>query len=286
MAGGSGTGSSFNLGGSISHAIMSGVSTNVTLESGTVIPFTGKGRPPSERNYNPFPGLLIFNQPQLKNKRYRLYAPDGIDTEFDYYFIEFMQVNMSFVDYDTVHPDNRKPIANDPYAPMDYSFSKGLTPLPKGDELDQWTAENLQLPSLPKSVEYDLDMITATRSGGQHSTLSKKTEIEETHSSETTIKIDAGITAGIFGFNASFEGTWTFKTELDNSIKKAYQASIPAIKTHHPVEPNDITKVSLQPYIFKLSAAHGTSEAGLVPDYYVGSSPWLITWRVVDYDEA
>ena len=52
---------------------------------------------------------------------------------------------------------------------------------------------------------------------------------------------------------------------------------------HNPVLSTDITRVEIQPYILQTSGAAATQLSGLVPNLYAGSTPWILTWRVLSY---
>lgn len=255
-AGGSASGEIFSFSGSASYALKQ---TTTNTQKFTVDQtFTLGDSPPNT-------GLVIVSQPTISNTEYQVYAPDGSGTylNFSFYLVQVTDVVTTMFDFDITNPSA-------------HTFSNGLTALPKSKDLSSW--QNLTLPTLPQAMLVP-PALTATAAAGTASTFSGTTEQDVT----TSNKVSISATFGVFGFSASVGFTWSNSTETSSSFTSSYSSTIAPIVANNPPLSTDVTNVQIQPYIMQTTGATAAQLAGLVPTIYTGSTPWILTWRVLNF---
>lgn len=254
-AGGSGSGDIFSFSGSASYALTQSEAKTTSFTKKQTISLAD-----STDNI----GLVIVRQPTISNTEYQVYSPDGSTyLHFSLYVIRVTDVVTTMLPFDITDPSA-------------HTYSTGLTPLPASSDLASW--QNLNLPSLPQPALLP-PALTATQAASSTSSFSSTTSQDIS----TKNKVSVSATFGVFGFSSTVGFSWSNTVETSTSFTNGYSSSISAIAVNNPVQSTDVTYVEIQPYILQTTGATSSALSGLVPNLYAGSTPWILTWRVLSY---
>lgn len=253
--GGSATGEIFSFSGSASYALKKTVARSQTFAIDQ--PFQLGDQPGST-------GLIIVSQPTISNTEYKAYSPDGSSNlHFSLYLVQVTDVITTAYDFDITNPS-------------DHTYSAGLTALPASSDLSGWN--QLMLPALPQ-VPLLPPALTGTRAASSTSSFSATSSQDVTSSN----KVSVSATFGVFGFSSTVGFSWSNATDSSSSFSNSYSSTIGVVAVNDPPQSTDVTRVEIQPYILQTTGATAAQLAGLVPTLYVGSMPWILTWRVLSY---
>ena len=264
-AGGSVGNKIVNVGGSVAHAIGAGSSGSVAVTVASEFRLHSQINPPGVNT-----GKMLVSKPLLVNTEYKLYAPGGSDADYSFYMIEVSETDIATLEYNNQSPD-------------DNVYSKGLNPVPTQEDIEGWK-NNPPFPAdFPKS-QFDLSQLTGGHDGGSTSSLDNDQTTSISSSTKTEVKIEAGVKVRLFGFKSSAGVSWSQESKSSTTLHHGYSAYLPGLRRLSNPTSSDIKGYSLNPHLYHLTPENVGSFRGLLPDIYAGSSPWVISWHVVDIE--
>lgn len=214
-------------------------------------------------------GILLFSQPTISNKPYRLYGSDGTtDLQFVLHLLSVSESLIAPVIYDITDPNSGN-------LPCCVNLAE-LPPSSSVQASDGPNWSSILVPQNQGTPHLVLQPVSSDAAGGGSETISESTTQQFTNSSTNTVEASAGA----FGFSTSLSGSWGLSSSASTSFQTNFSFSINTLATHEPISVDDVVQIEVQPHIIQLESTAAIA-AKLIPSLYPNSNPWLITWKVL-----
>lgn len=218
-----------------------------------------------DRNKDGSRGWLLVAKPQLLGRRYSRLTQDLTSNLGQYYVVAVKNVSVGIEDYKLEVP------------------RKGMLVRKPSTDLAYW--KNVEIPPHPSIVDYDINALTATLTGGTVKSSLKITDAEK-RTTKAAVKIaikGKGTIKKVLNLEGSAGFNYTTGLEVVSEFSQNISASLRLLDPK--VEETIVTKLVVTP-VWLVAKSGATLDPSKRP-YWVteefaanGVIPWCLTWRV------